>query len=259
MSLVGLSFEKTEDGIPIAVARNGKKGRLLYLTDNSLKKDKKICFSGSKSVDLDTNEMFELIPTADREKRDVFYVAGQSGSGKSYIAKQLAQNYKRLFPDREIYLISKLEKDETLDALDYIKRLNIQSFIDSYPSIEEFERAMIIFDDYDTLTGEADKVVHKLIDDLAIQGRHTVTTMLCLSHHLSNYKKTKLILSEATHIVVYPLSTAYKPLKYVLGTYVGVEPDDVDRLRKMGSRWLCFKKGFPSYCITMRHAEVLFV
>lgn len=257
MSLVGLSFDKTEDSIPIAVAKKGKKGRLLYLCDNSLKKEK-TKMTGVKSVELDSDEMFELIPTPDREKRDVFYVAGQSGSGKSYIAKQLAQNYKKLFPEREVYLVSKLEKDETLDALDFIKRLNIQSFIDSYPSIEEFERCCIIFDDYDCLTGEAHKVVHKLIDDIAITGRHTVTTMLCLSHFLTNFKLTRLLLMEATHFVVYPLSTAYKPLKYLLGTYVGIDDADIERFRKMGSRWLCFKKGFPSYCITMRHAEVLF-
>jgi hypothetical protein len=44
---------------------------------------------------------------------------------------------------------------------------------------------MVIFDDFDTLTGEAQKVVEKIIDDLAIQGRHTNTTMLVLSHYLN--------------------------------------------------------------------------
>jgi DNA segregation ATPase FtsK/SpoIIIE-like protein len=81
--------------------------------------------------------------------------------------------------------VSKLEKDETLDALPFLKRLSIQSFIDDYPALEEFTDCMVIFDDFDTLTGEAQKVVEKIIDDLAIQGRHTNTTMLVLSHYLN--------------------------------------------------------------------------
>jgi hypothetical protein len=210
-----------------------------------------------KSVSLDDDGCFELIPTSDPKRREVFYIAGQSGSGKSYIAKTLAGFYHRLFPDRGVYLVSKLEKDETLDALKFIKRVNIQSFVDDYPSLEEFANCMVIFDDYDTLTGDADKVVTKIIDDLAIQGRHTCTTMLCLSHYLTNYKKTRLLLNEATHIVVYPLSTSYHALRYLLKNYVGVDEEDLKRHRKLGSRWLCYAKGFPQFMISQKDAELL--
>lgn len=213
--------------------------------------------SADTSVELDDDGCFELLPSPDPKRREVWYVAGQSGSGKSYIAKGLASFYHKLFPDRGIYLVSKLEKDETLDALKFLKRLNIQSFIDDYPSLEEFTDCMVIFDDYDTLTGEADKVVSKIIDDLAIQGRHTCTTMLCLSHYLTNYKKTRLLLNEATHIVVYPLSTSYHALRYLLKSYVGVDEEDLKRHRKLGSRWLCYVKGFPQYCIAQKDAELL--
>jgi hypothetical protein len=208
-------------------------------------------------VELDDEGCFELLPSPDPKRREVFYIAGQSGSGKSYIAKGLASFYHKLFPDRGIYLVSKLEKDETLDALKFLKRLNIQSFIDDYPSLEEFKDCMVIFDDYDTLTGDADKVVTKIIDDLAIQGRHTCTTMLCLSHYLTNYKKTRLLLNEATHVVVYPLSTSYHALRYLLKNYIGVDEDDLKRHRKLGSRWLCYSKGFPQYLIAQKDSELL--
>jgi hypothetical protein len=65
------------------------------------------------------------------------------------------------------------------------KRIDIQTLIDDYPELDEFENCCVIFDDYDTFTGPAEKVVHKLIDDLATMGRHTNTTMLCLSHYLN--------------------------------------------------------------------------
>lgn len=210
-----------------------------------------------KSVTLDDEGIFELLPSPDPKKREVWYIAGQSGSGKSYIARGLADMYHKLYPDRGVYLISKLKEDETLDKLKFLKRLNIQSFIDDYPDLEEFKDCMIIADDYDTLTGDAQKTIEKLIDDLAIMGRHTNTTMLCLSHYLTNYKKTRLLLNEATHIVVYPLSTSYHALRYLLKSYVGVDEDDLKRQRRLGSRWLSYAKGFPQFMIAQKTAELL--
>jgi hypothetical protein len=213
--------------------------------------------ASDKTIELDDDGMFELLPPADPSKRTVWYIAGQSGSGKSYIAKGLAHYYHKLFPDRGVYLVSKLTEDSTLDTLKFLKRVNIQSFVEDYPDLDEFKDCMVIFDDYDTLTGDAEKVVLKIVDDLAIMGRHTNTTMLCLSHYLTNYKKTRLLLNEATHIVVYPLSTSYHALRYLLKNYVGVDEDDLKRHRRSGSRWLCYSKGFPQVMVSQKSAELL--
>jgi hypothetical protein len=211
----------------------------------------------STKIELDDEGLFELLPNPDPKRREVWYIAGQSGSGKSWIAKQLALFYHKLFPKRGIYLISKLEKDETLDALKFLKRIPIQSFVEDYPRLEEFRETMCIFDDYDTLTGDAEKVITKIIDDLAIMGRHECVTILALSHYLTNYKKTRLLLNEATHIVVYPLSTSYHALRYLLKNYIGVDEEDIKRHKKLGSRWLMYAKGFPQFMISQRDAELL--
>lgn len=201
---------------------------------------------------------FELLPSPNPKKREVYYIAGASGSGKSYIAKGLGENYKKLFPDREVYVISKLTEDSgTLDKMKpKPKRINIQSLIDDYPDLDEFKNCLVIFDDYDTFTGPAEKVVHKLIDDLATMGRHTNTTMCCLSHYLTNYKKTRLLLNEATHIVVYPMATSYHALSYLLKTHIGMTKDEVRDLKKMG-RWVCVYKHYPQFLISQQHARVL--
>jgi hypothetical protein len=211
----------------------------------------------SKDVELDSGS-FELIPSPDPKKREVFYIAGASGSGKSYIAKGLGEYYQKLFPERSVYLVSKLGEDAgTLDKMKpKPKRLNIQSLIDDFPDLDEFKNCMIIFDDYDTFTGPAEKVVHKLIDDLATMGRHTNTTMLCLSHYLTNYKKTRLLLNEATHIVIYPMATSYHALSYLLKTHIGMTKDDIRDIKKMG-RWVCIYKHFPQYLIASQHARML--
>lgn len=211
----------------------------------------------SKDVELHDGA-FELLPSPDPKKREVWYIAGASGSGKSYKAKELGEYYKKLFPEREVYLISKLTEDSgTLDKMKpKPKRINIQSLIDDFPDLDEFKDCMVIFDDYDTFTGEAEKVVHKLIDDLATMGRHTNTTMLCLSHYLTNYKKTRLLLNEATHIVVYPMATSYHALSYLLKTHIGMSREDIRDLKKMG-RWVCVYKHYPQYLVSAEHARML--
>lgn len=213
--------------------------------------------TAAKDVVLDSGE-FELLPNPDPKKREVWYIAGASGSGKSYIAKGLGEYYQKLFPDRKVYLISKLSEDAgTLDKMrPKPLRINIESLVDDYPNLDEFKNCMVIFDDYDTFTGPSEKVVHKLIDDLATMGRHTNTTMLCLSHYLTNYKKTRLLLNEATNFVIYPLATSFHALSYLLKTHVGMETNDIRDLRKNG-RWTMVSRQYPAYMISSHHARML--
>jgi hypothetical protein len=211
-------------------------------------------------VALPPGSQFVLLPCPDKEKRSVYYIAGASGSGKSYVAKNLAERYKKQFPDRNVYLVSKLGEDSTLDSMKTGKpiRLNIEKLMgEPLKDLEPLRDCLIIFDDYDTFTGKEEKCVQKLIDDIATMGRHTNTTMLCLTHYLSNYKKTRLMLTEATHFVLYPQSTGSHALNYMLKTYLGMSPDEVSQLRKSGSRWICVHKNFPQYCVTETDAWIL--
>jgi hypothetical protein len=211
----------------------------------------------SNKIDLPEGSEFVILPSPDPEKREVFYIAGASGSGKSYIARGIAECYKKLFPDRECYLLSKLGEDSTLDKLKFLKRLNIESFVEDYPTdLEEFRDCLIIFDDFDTFTGAYEKTILKLIDDLATMGRHTNTTMLVLSHYLTNYKKTRLILNEATHLVLYPMATSFHALSYLLKAHAGMSREDCRDLKKLG-RWVCIFKQYPQWLLSKQHARLL--
>lgn len=208
-----------------------------------------------KHIELPTDSTFQCIPSADPKKRQVWYVAGQSGSGKSYFARGIAESYKKLYPDREVYLISKLNEDETLDKSKIAKpqRISLDSLVNDPPELEEFQSCLVIFDDFDTLDKPYDKVVHKLIEDLCIMGRHTNTSMLILSHYLTNYKKTRLILGEANFLVVYPLATSFKALKYVCEHYGGLDKEQIQQMKKLG-RWVCIHKNYPVYVLSAHSA-----
>jgi hypothetical protein len=214
--------------------------------------------SNDKTVTLPDDSNFHLIPNPDPDKRSVYYIAGASGSGKSFIARGLAEGYKKLFPQRQIYLISKLKEDSTLDSMKIGRplRIDVQTLIDNYPTIDEFKDCMVIFDDYDCFTGKEGKAVQQLIDDLSITGRHTNTTCLFLTHYITNYKKTSLMLNESMYYIIYPQSTSFSSLKYLLSTRVGMSKEDIHELRRMG-RWVCIYKNYPQFLISQHTAKLL--
>jgi hypothetical protein len=220
----------------------------------------KTATNANTTILLPDDSMFMPIPDPDPKVRQIWYVAGISGSGKSYFARNIAENYKKLFPEREIYLVSKypVDEDDTLGKMKIgkPKSISLDSIVEDYPSIDEFENCLIIFDDYDTLAAPYDKVVQKLIDDLAIRGRHTATSMCVLSHYLTNYKKTRLILGESHFIVLYPMATSFKAMKYVCEHHCGLTKDEVQSLKKLG-RWVCLHKVFPQYLISTQTARLL--
>lgn len=211
-------------------------------------------------IKLPPDSNFVLIPTKDPKKREVWYIAGASGSGKSYIAKGIAEQYMKQFPDREVFLVSKLEEDDTLDSMKGRKcvRLKPEKLAETpLKDLELLRDSLLIMDDYDTLQGKELKAVLQLIDDIAIMGRHFNITMLCLTHYLTNYSKTRLLLTESTHIVIYPLSTGAQALNYLLKTYLGLEKEEISAIRRGGSRWVCLQKNYPNWCVTETEAFIL--
>jgi len=211
-------------------------------------------------IKLPNDGHFVLIPTKDPKKREVWYIAGASGSGKSHIAKGIAEQYMTQFPDRDVYLVSKLDEDDTLDSMKGRRciRLKPAKLVENpLKDLKMLENSLVIFDDYDTFQGKEMKVIQQLIDDIAIMGRHENITMLCLTHYLTNYSKTRLLLTEATHIVVYPLSTGAHALNYLLKTYLGLEKEEISAIRRGGSRWVCLYKNYPNYAITETEAFLL--
>lgn len=214
----------------------------------------------STVIELPPDSQFHLVPSSKPTVREVWYIAGPSGSGKSYIAKGLVERYRKQFPDREVFLVSKLKEDETLDNTKGgpLIRLDLEKLVAAPPeNLDDMTDCMIVFDDYDTFTNPYAKVVNKLIDDIATMGRHSNTTMLCLSHYLSNYAKTRLLLCEATHFVLYPAATGNHALSYLLQTYLGFDKQETADLRRIRSRWICIHKNFPQWVVSEHMAKLL--
>lgn len=242
---------KIKKNHPIAIIKGNDDNKQLFDKFVVTRHDNK----GKKQVSI-PNDML-MIPLPDFKKRDVYYIVGASGCGKSYMALRIAEQYRRAFPDRPIYLISKLQKDETLDQLEGLIRLNFSNWDKETPPIEAFKDSLTIFDDFDAVEKKTLNGIITVSDDIAITGRHTNSSMIYISHYLSNYKMTRLILNEATKYIIYPHATSYHPLYYLLNKYVGMDKDQIKHLKKLQSRWVLIHKNFPNYVISERNAYLL--
>lgn len=211
------------------------------------------------SVKLPPGSMFAVNPTSEPKKREIWYIAGAAGSGKSYTAKRLVEQYQKRFPERDVFLVSKLEKDATLDSLKKpLIRLKPSKLTENpMTDTEPLRESLIIFDDYDGLEKKELKAVEQLIKDICIVGRHTVTSMIVISHYLSDYARTRLTLTEATHFVLFPKSTGSHALSHFLQKYVGMDTKEINRVKRNDSRWFCVHKNFPMFAVTENEAYLL--
>jgi hypothetical protein len=221
--------------------------------------------SNGSTLKIMQGSQFEVLPTIQTDKRDCVFITGCSGSGKSWWVKKFAENYDRVWGQkRPIYLISKLDEDSTLDnAQCKIHRINLESLLTSPLDIneKEMENCLVIFDDFDTLENTKEKpllkTVQKLIDDCLIMGRHLNISVCVISHYTSNYKASRIILIESTKIVVYPHACSAHALKYLLGTHVGIDAQEIKNIKRLGSRWVCFDRNYPQIMYSENQIKLL--
>lgn len=205
---------------------------------------------------------FRIYPNPNPKVFECLFIVGQSGSGKSTVVLNYATLYKKLFPKNDIYLISSLEEDETLDKLKDIVRLNIETFVEDPPTIDEFTNSLVIFDDFETLE-HTDKKLYKAITALMTQliskGRHKNVRSAVVRHRFQNSgdKSGQLLISEATKYIVYPKTCSQSNLKLLFGTHGAMNNKQINNLYNLPSRWVCYNKGFPNYVITENEAFLI--
>lgn len=210
---------------------------------------------GKSSVDymktIKDGFQFQLVPNRNKE-RDIIYITGQSGSGKSYFTAQYCIQYKRVYPKNKIYLISSLAEDETLEKLNEIKddffiRLELtSSMIADGINAKDFEDSLVIFDDFEVLKDkELKKYISSVRDEILETGRHHKTSMICTYHLPTNSHDTKRIINECHAVVYFPHVSNYK-IKNLLENYLGLDKNFLTWTKHKKSRWACVLRGFPN-------------
>jgi GTPase SAR1 family protein len=256
-----LNLEKI--GVPIADIK---------LNEGKKKKESTIYMASPEEVDevhsgfykfsLDNQRYkdyhFELSVDNSHE-RQIIYVSGQSGSGKSYWCRRYLESYQKVYPDRPIYLFSSLEEDSSIDKLKNLQRINLTpEFINDNLQAEDFKDSCCVFDDCDVII---DKKLRKKV--LEIQGsilqvgRHFNVSALITSHVSTNGADTKLILTEAHNIVIFPNNMNARSLKYMLESYMGMDKNEIKQIKKLKGRSVTFCKTYPKCIVSDKEVYIM--
>ena len=126
-------------------------------------------------------------------ERAIIYIVGASGSGKSRWASNYCEKYKEKYSYRPQYLFSRLEKDEALDKLKYIKRVKLDKMLESDIELEDLKDSLCIFDDIEAIENKAILAkINNLMHRILTMGRHTNTSIIFCKHIACDQKKHKI-------------------------------------------------------------------
>lgn len=203
-------------------------------------------------------EHIQHIPNKKTE-RSILYITGASGSGKSYYTRNYCNEYRKMFPKNDIYLISSVTEDSSIDKVKDLKRITLDNnFLGADLNVNDFKNCMVIFDDTDCITNKMMKMkVNNILNMLLETGRHTNTSVIYTSHLATNGLDTRRILNECHSVTIFPTSLGGRTLKYLLENYFGLDKDQIKKIKKLNSRWVTLVKGFPMVVLSERDAYVL--
>ena len=214
-----------------------------------------------KEIKLQTGQSFQMIPNPDKE-RQILYICGASGSGKSFFAKQYCEEYTKLNKKNPIYLFSSLPEDDSVDCIKNLKRVNIRDvdFVDEELDINDFKDSMIIFDDCDCISNKQVRAKIQSIAEMCLEtGRHKSISIIFTSHTACNGHQTKKILNEAHTVTLFLRSLGGKALSYLLESYFGLNKKQMKRIKSMkgDGRALTITKTYPQIAFSEKRAILL--
>lgn len=197
-----------------------------------------------------------VMPTLTKE-RELLYIFGVSGSGKSYFTKMYAKLYKKINKRNEIFVISCVDNDPSFEGMKYT-HIPLDAEILDNVDLNTFQDSLVIFDDCDTPKDKPlMKIVDALKDDIAQRGRHHNISAIFTTHMACNFLRTRVLLSECDKFVIFPGSGGVKQQEYMVVNYGGMDKSFFKTIKDLKSRWVCFNVRYPNYIVYQNGVTLL--
>lgn len=241
---MSLNFSKI--GETVATVTGGAlNNKTLYLDKEGTEDDYVKSFT---KIELPKESLFEQIPRSDFE-REVYYITGKSGSGKSFYTTKLLKQIRKKHKDYPIIVFSPLEDD--YNGIDNVNRVELnESLITDPINIKELENSICIFDDIEAITDKKIRnSVWSTLDATLKTGRHYNIYTVFISHESCAGKQTKPILTESHSITAFPRHGYDRGVGYLFKEYWGMSTNEINFIKSRNSRWVTFYKHAPSYII----------
>jgi len=247
-----MNFEN--QGNPIAIIKTTKTKKTPVLSVD----DKKVAQHSFNEYTLTGEDKFQPVPNPLTE-RQILYITGSSGSGKSFFCKMYCDEFKKLYPKRDVYLFSSINDDSSIDKVKGLKRIKLSDdFLKDELKAEDFANSLVIFDDVDCLTDKKMKLkVQAVLNSILETGRHYNVYCLYTSHLPCAGNDTKRILNEAHSITFFPHSLGGRSLKYLLESYLGLDKAQIKKIKGLSSRWVSVMKTYPQVVISEKEVYAI--
>ena len=106
-------------GRPLCRIDKGKYNNMLVSVSEESRgdaKDDDELMKEFKRLQISNDSKFQIVPDLTKE-RQILYITGASGSGKSTFTRKYIEELKKKKKDTPIYLFSALKEDESLDSI----------------------------------------------------------------------------------------------------------------------------------------------
>lgn len=195
-----------------------------------------------------------------KRTREVVYIAGPSGSGKSSYACNYIKQFYDEHPDNDIYIFTGIKNDEAINSLiqnhddQRITTIDINDELVADPiKLDDFKDGdLILFDDVCQIYEEKLKeCMMNIIRELLEIGRHKNLYVVITNHLINPVEKKfgRMLMNELTSLTIFPQSGATKSIRYCLDTYFGLKNIDINKILKLKSRWVTIQRNFPQTVI----------
>jgi energy-coupling factor transporter ATP-binding protein EcfA2 len=268
--MASVSWKRSKNAVPVAVAvsvgpgkeskKEGKRQGIVYASAQFDPPAHAIDAYGTSDTKERTLEVkdgcvFEPVIAGKPGSRDIVAIIGPSGSGKSHVIKQMAENYRRMYPDRPRFLISSLDEDDTLDEID-LTRVDDEVLAADVPTdIYQWSNSLVIIDDVEGFPKPKREAVQALQDLIATQGRHSETSLLRAQHVLDDRVVNRHLLHEATSFVLFPAhSGTVIPL---LKKFAGLTKSQAESVANLRTRWVQVHHTVPKFTLTTHNITIL--
>jgi hypothetical protein len=214
---------------------------------------------------LEENEIIQQMPYQDTKKgitRQILYISGSSGSGKSYLTSKYLKEYTKKFPKNPIYIFSSLTEDKTIDECKNTVRIKFddESFYQANYTIENFQDSLVLYDDTEMISDRFVATKLKNLQDLILTtGRHFSVYCIITSHVCHARERTKLILIESNSITLFLDTMGTRNLTYALQSGFGFTKKQIDSIRRLESRWITILRTAPITILNEKGISVLTV
>jgi len=240
---MSLNIEE-EQGLPTAITKRGKKyAEVIYRSDKP---------GELKEIRCPGKTVLEQMPRADQ--REILYITGPSGVGKSTYASAYIKKWKSLFPDKKVWVISRVSQDPAFDEK-MLDRISLDEVRENDLDSDMFSDCLVLFDDVKQMPDDVVKKVLKLRDDLLETGRHKNVYMVCTGHIVTNYKESRTVLNEADSVTIFPAAGWHHNQRF-LKEYCGFSDAQSRQIKDLPSRWVTIFPKFPQTILTEQMCKI---